>query len=384
VTVVIPVKDRDVSRTIATLGPVGRVLVVDDGSSPPVPVPAGVEVVRRPVSGGPAAARTSGLSLVTSPLVAFVDSDVTPTPGWLAPLLTTFADDRVALVAPRVRAPVPEPGTGVVGRYEAWRSALDLGPAPGPIAPRTRIAYVPAAALVCRVAALQEVGGFDETLQVGEDVDLVWRLHEAGFRCRYEPDAVVHHDVRDDLADWWRRRVEYGTSAGPLARRHPGALAPLGVSAWSAGAWALVAAGHPVAGFGVTVGSTMALVPKLRGLAHPVYTAVDLAGRGHLGAARPIASALTRAWWPLTVMAAVASRRVRRAALAAALVPPLAAWWRGRPRLDPVRATAMYLAEDVAYGTGVWLGAWRERTWAPLWPDLRSWPGRAPAVTPAG
>ena len=41
--------------------------------------------------------------------------------------------------------------------------------------------------------ALREVDGFDPELRLGEDVDLVWRLDAAGWRCRYEPSVSVFH-----------------------------------------------------------------------------------------------------------------------------------------------------------------------------------------------
>ena len=48
----------------------------------------------------------------------------------------------------------------------------------------TKVSYVPTAALLVRRAALDSVtpgGGavFDPALRYGEDVDLVWRLHDA-------------------------------------------------------------------------------------------------------------------------------------------------------------------------------------------------------------
>src|SRR5690606_2057202 len=162
----------------------------------------------------------AGLEHVTTPLVAFVDADV-DTGGdrrWMAPLLAHFADPRVALVAPRVVTPG--------GGYEHRHSPLDLGTAPARIRAGTRVSYVPAAALVCRTDALRAVGGFASDLRVGEDVDLVWRLDAAGWRCRYEPSVLVHHDPRPTWRAWWRQRVTYGRSAAPLAARHPGALTP--------------------------------------------------------------------------------------------------------------------------------------------------------------
>ena len=175
--------------------------------------------------------------------MAFVDVDVTPSPGWLDRLLGHFADERVAAVAPRVMA---APASGAIARYELDHSPLDLGAQPARVAPGTRVSYVPAAALVARTAIIREVGGFDERLRTGEDVDLVWRLVGAGHRVRYEPAVVVTHDPRATWRAWAAQRIGYGASAAPLARRHPGAVAPVRVSGWTVAVWGLLA-GRPMA-----------------------------------------------------------------------------------------------------------------------------------------
>lgn len=64
------------------------------------------------------------------------------------------------------------------------------------------------------------------------------------------------------------------------------------------------------------------------------------------------------------------SRRVRRAALAAAVLGGLDDWRRSRPTLDPVRFVAARRLDDLAYGAGVWWGAWRARDPRALLPDL--------------
>jgi N-acetylglucosaminyl-diphospho-decaprenol L-rhamnosyltransferase len=47
-----------------------------------------------------------------------------------------------------------------------------------------------------RRTAWDAVGGFDPAFfMFVEDVDLCWRLHEAGWRVRYEPAAEVQHEV---------------------------------------------------------------------------------------------------------------------------------------------------------------------------------------------
>ncbi|HET7760890.1 MAG TPA: glycosyltransferase, partial [Phycicoccus sp.] len=179
VTVVIPVRGEVPPDLLAGLGPVAAVVVVDDASPVPVTVPdrtptgAPVTVVRRPERGGPAAARNTGLAAVGTELVAFVDADCVPRPGWLDGLLPHLADPRVAVVAPRIVPVALDSGAGVLARYEATRSALDLGPRPARVRARSRVSFVPSAALLARVEVLRGVGGFDADMAVGEDVDLV-------------------------------------------------------------------------------------------------------------------------------------------------------------------------------------------------------------------
>lgn len=334
-------------------------VVVDDGSDPPI---AGA-TVRLEHNRGPGAARNVGLGHVTTPLVAFVDADVHLPVGWLDPLLPHFDDERVVMVAPRVRS---TPGPSMLDRYERDHSPLDLGPQPGRVHAGSRVSYVPSAAVVCRTDAIRTIGGFDESLRFGEDVDLVWRLVEAGHRVRYEPASIVTHDARPTWRSWFAQRVGYGSSAAPLSRRHPGALAPLRMSGWSLGAWVSAMFVHPVVGLALGAGSAAALVRKLDDL--PPRAAFLLAWRGNLAAGTQIAHAIRRVWWPVVALAGLRSRRARVGLLLAAVAAR-----------HPVR-----VADDVAYSIGVWRGIVRERTLAPAVPEISSWPGRRSPSPPAG
>jgi mycofactocin glycosyltransferase len=383
VTIVVPLRGTPTRGLLDALpqssseGRVAGVVVVDDASPVPVAVSAeGSTVVRREANGGPGAARNTGLAVVETPYVAFVDADCVPQPGWLDALLPHFGDPLVAAVAPRIVATEdagPAPLT-TLARYEAHRSPLDLGPRPARVRARTRVSYVPSAALVVRTDVLRALGGFDEGMRVGEDVDLVWRLDEAGWTVRYEPASEVAHDHRTSLGPWLRRRFDYGTSAGPLAVRHPGALVPVEASVWSLGVWALAASGHPVPAAGVAATSIGLLTRTLGTVEAPLPLALRLAGLGHVGAGRLLAEAVLRPWWPLALGAVVLSRRARPLIAAAVVAPPLWEWVRDRPRLDPVRWVGWRVADDVAYSTGVWAGAVAARVAEPLVPDLTSWP----------
>jgi mycofactocin system glycosyltransferase len=389
VTVVIPVRDRaaELARCLAGLGrpgPAGPglVIVVDDGSRDPAAVrraaaAAGARVVPRPVNGGPAAARNTGLAAARTPLVAFLDSDCVPAPGWLDALLPHFADPAVGAAAPRI---VPhEAGRTWLARYEGASSTLDMGRRPSIVRPGSRVPYVPGAALVVRRAAAGP--GFTEDMQVGEDVDFVWRLGAAGWRVRYEPAAVMGHQHRVRLGAWFSRRRDYGTSAAALELRHPGMVRPFYASAWTLAAWLAAALGHPEAGALAAGTSTVLLARRLAqatGEPWPLpagSAAWRLAARqaagGTLAAARPLGSALSRVWWPVALPAAVAVRRLRLPLAALVLAPPLLDWLDRRPPLDPARYVAARLLDDAAYSLGVWQGCAERGTVQPLLPRLR-------------
>lgn len=392
VVVVVPVRDDScrLERLLGALAvssrpgdPVPRTVVVDDGSHPPLP--AGVADVRLDPGRGPAAARNAARALLVGPappdLVCFLDADTFPPPGFLDCLLPHFADRAVGAVAPRVRAPSHADASSPpwLAAYERLHSPLDLGPAPAVVGVHRRVSYVPTAALVCRLEALEAVGWFDPDLEVGEDVELLRRLEEAGWTTRYEPSVVVEHDPRPDLAGLLTQRAGYGRSAAALDALHPGSVAPLSLT--PAGARVLVAAAAIAAG-----------PPQVRRLAAPALaaflarTALALraqlarAGVGHVeavgeavrltaglvtGTVAGVLAASRRAWWPLLALAAVAGgRRARRAALLLAGVAELTR----QPRPASVPAWGLALLDDAAYGAGLWAGCLRARSAGALLP----------------
>jgi mycofactocin system glycosyltransferase len=374
VTVVIPVRDRAelLERCLLALGTRYRVIVVDDGSADGAAIAGiaarhGAQLVRRASNGGPGAARNSGLLDVDTELVVFLDSDCVPTGDWIARLAAHLEDPLVGAAAPRITALL---SSSTAGRYARVRGSLDLGLREARVVPLTAVAYVPTAALVVRTAAVRELAGFDPALRYGEDVDLIWRLHEAGWRIRYDPAIEVAHHEPDSWPALLARRWRYGTSAAPLARRHPDALAPLVLAAWPT-----------VAVAGALIGSPRTAVLGLAGAAGTAYRTLQRNGLPITGTAPRAASAAWRTWTgtgryatqfgaPLVLGALIRSRsRRRRIALAAlVLAGPVQAWVRDRPALDPARFVAAHVADDLAYGAGVYAGCVRERTIVALTP----------------
>jgi mycofactocin system glycosyltransferase len=276
------------------------------------------------------------------------------------------ADPLVAAVAPRVRGVAPSTW---VGRYTVACCALDLGERPAAVAPGRAVSYVPTAALLVRRAALREIGVFDPALRVGEDVDLMWRLHEFGWRIRYVPTVSVGHHEPKTWHALLARRFRYGTSAGPLALRHPKNLAPLVAPRLVAAGVIALLAGRPRLAVLLLAGHTTTAIRAMRTAGLPL----DLAGRTAL-------TAIPKTWLgigrygtqfaaPLLALS-VGSRTRRIAAASLLLGPPLADWIVRKPKLDPARYALGHIADDIAYGLGVVTSSLRSRTLAPLSPLL--------------
>jgi hypothetical protein len=131
----------------------------------------------------------------------------------------------------------------------------------------------------------------------------------------------------------------------------------------------------------VLAASIFVLARRLGGLVdEPVKVAGRIAGGGTAKSALPALSGLTRAWSPALLLA-LCWRKTRRPAALALLAPAASDWMAARGGLDPVRYTALHVADDVAYGGGVWLGCLRAGTLAPLLPRVelraRIWSSRS-------
>jgi len=355
-----PDRESSVVVVTPTLGPpqhqpAAGVVLVDDGSHPPVTEAS----LRSERNLGPAGARNLGWRHVLEgnpdvEFIAFVDADVDSSGDerWWEQLLGHFDDPRVAMVAPRLRA--SDDRNDMLARAERAAPALDLGPVGGRVSAGARVSYVPSAAVIVRASALVEVSGYDEDLRTGEDVDLVWRLRERGWLVVYEPDVELAHEARASASGWLRQRVGYGRSAAALAERHGEAVAPWRTSRWGATViaaliWSL-SRRRPrlLIPSAMTLGA--AVVPSLR-LARLVdgleaREAARIVSRGLRHSTTAALSAVRRAWWPLLLPFLATSRALRRIALIAAVTAG-----------HPAR-----LAADLAHGAGVVIGAVERRS----------------------
>ena len=148
------------------------------------------------------------------------NADIALRPGALEALLAAGeADPGAGIVAPRLILPdgrtqhtawafptvaatlVQNAGRRIAGARLADRLALagawDAGRA-------RRVPWAVGAFLLVRREAWEEAGGFDPGQWMSaEDLDLGWRMREAGWATRHEPRAVADHDESAATAQVW-------------------------------------------------------------------------------------------------------------------------------------------------------------------------------------
>jgi O-antigen biosynthesis protein len=205
-----------------------ELIVVDDGSSDDsadVARAHGATVVASEHR-GLSAARNAGIARANGEIVAFLDDDAYPDPDWLHYLAALLRDDRhVGVGGPNI-----PPEDGFVAECVA---AAPGGPIHVLISDR-EAEHVPGCNMAFRKSALEEIGGFDEDFRVaGDDVDVCWRLQEAGWKLGFSAGAVVMHRRRDSVRRYLRQQYGYGKAEALLERKWPSRYNRAGSSRWS-------------------------------------------------------------------------------------------------------------------------------------------------------
>ncbi len=206
-----------------------EVIVVDDGSSD-----GSAEIARahgttlvQTEHRGLSFARNAGVARASGEIVAFLDDDAYPDADWLHYVAASLrANAHAGMGGPNI----PPEEDGLVADCVA---AAPGGPIHVLISDR-EAEHVPGCNMAFRKSALEEIGGFDERFRAaGDDVDVCWRLQEAGRTLGFSAGAVVMHRRRDSIRRYLKQQYGYGKAEALLERKWPSRYTRAGSSRWA-------------------------------------------------------------------------------------------------------------------------------------------------------
>ena len=197
--VVIPVwgVDGALERAVRSAGGVGvEVVVVDDGSEPPIEALPPARVLRIE-HGGVSRARNAGAADGQGDVLVFLDADDELLPGWQERLAVPFDGDDVACVCGAAEQVDPDGHT-------TTRQPGPLGPAFAGVD-----GLFLAGSFAVRRSVFDAVGGYDEAIAFSENTELALRLTRWCDANRRRVVAVPVPVVRIHRRDRLQRRARY-------------------------------------------------------------------------------------------------------------------------------------------------------------------------------
>lgn len=230
ISVIIPTHNRH-EKLAETIAPLRRqtfradhyeVIVVDDGSTPPVGLPASgggpeLRLLRRG-GGERSAARNTGAEAARGQLLVFVDDDITVEANFLEVYWRAHKEWPEALMVGAIRLPESAVSTPF-GRFRQQLEDQGIPVKRGPVEMRN---FCAAANMAMARARFLELGGFDRGIASSEDQDLALRHTGREGEIVFVPEArVIHRDGALDIRDYCRR-AEWGAEMmAPFCRRYP-------------------------------------------------------------------------------------------------------------------------------------------------------------------
>lgn len=155
---------------------------------------------------GPAPARNLGIAKSEAEIVVFTDADCIADSNWINELIKPYREPDVGGV-----------GGAILAYQHDHRNTVEMFS--DDYAPLTNfisgdLEFLPhlyTANASYRHCLLREIGGFNDRLTTGEDVDLAWRLQlQTGCKLRYAPQAIIYHHHRTTWRGLARQYRQYG------------------------------------------------------------------------------------------------------------------------------------------------------------------------------
>ncbi len=206
-----------------------EVIIVDDGSQDSTAQIAmdfpEFRLIRQP-NKGLSVARNVGMQAARGDIIAYTDSDCVVDPDWLTLMLRAMEDGRFDGCG----------GPNYAPHENEWVAAC-VAASPGApchvLTADDQAEHLAGCNMVFRKAALLAIGGFDRQFtSAGDDVDICWRLLDAGYSLGFSPAAFVWHFRRNTVKAYYGQQRGYGRAEAMLFLKYPDRFNALGQIKW--------------------------------------------------------------------------------------------------------------------------------------------------------
>jgi glycosyltransferase involved in cell wall biosynthesis len=254
----------DALRPLLESGRIREIVFVDDHSTDQTRnllVEHPVRVLSSPRRGA-GAARNTGWRATTSEYVWFVDADCVAHPDAIDRLQSTLRSVDAAVVGGSYSNQNQGRLTADLIHEEMVARHRSMG---------TLVNFAITANLLCRRQTLEALGGFDESLRLGQDLDFAYRVVRSGQRLAFDATSQVGHFHETRLGNYLYKQARQGFWRMHIYRRHPAKVTgdtysglsdyvqpPLALLALTAPV-AGVAVGAPALGCAVCIGASVVL-----------------------------------------------------------------------------------------------------------------------------
>jgi O-antigen biosynthesis protein len=176
---------------------------------------------------GLSSARNTGLYNAKGDIIAYIDDDAYPDPHWLHYLAYAYTTSQHASIG----------GPNIIPAEDGAIATCVANAPGGPVhvLETDEIAeHIPGCNLSVKKDVLMKIGGFDPIYRsAGDDVDVCWRIQEAGYTIGFHPSALVWHHRRNSLKAYWKQQKGYGKAEALLEAKWPEKYNGFGHLTWA-------------------------------------------------------------------------------------------------------------------------------------------------------